>query len=121
MPTARSFSIGPKKDVIVFSPMDSRGQMVRKTNPKHAIISKARLVKNFLMEKGSFLFILCYTSGQFVGVCVLPLNPRLNRKLVIARRQATINHKDRTCRKTRFIGGEEECSVRNVNRLSDPS
>ena len=95
--------------------------MAIKTNPKQAIISKERLMKNFLMEKGSFLSILCYTSGQFVGVCVVPLNPDLNRKLVIARRQSAINHKDRTRRETGFIGGKEQRSVRNVNRLSDPS
>ena len=84
MPTARSFSISKKKYIIVFSSMDLRGKMAIKTNPKHAIISAERLVKNFLKEKGSFLSILCYTSGQFVGVCVLPLNLHLNGKLVIA-------------------------------------
>ena len=78
-------------------------------------------MKNFLIEKDSFLSILCDTSGQAVGVCVLPLNPYLNGKLVIACSQPTINHKDRTRRETGFIRSEEKCSVRDVNRLSDPS
>lgn len=44
-----------------------------------------------------------------------------NWKLVIARCQPAINHKDCTCCETGFIGGKEERSVCDVNGLSDAS
>ncbi len=109
-----------KYSTVPFS-FDSRDTVKTRINPKHATISKNRLKKNLLPEKGSFLSILRYIFRWFVfvralGACVL----LLNWKLVITCGQTTVNDEDCACCETGFIGGEEQRGVCDVNRLSDP-
>ena len=96
-----------KKYISVPLSIDLRGTVMARINPKHAIIRKNRLTKNFLLEKDSFLPI--------------SLHPHLNWKLVIACGQPTINDENCSRCKTGFIGCEEEGGICDINRLPNPS